>query len=94
MDVTHVAKLANLPLKSGEEEKFANQFAQTLKTVDLINELDTTNISPTSQVTGQKNKTREDVIDYMRILPVDIALSGAQKTNSNYFVVPHIFNAQ
>ncbi len=94
MDVAHVAKLANLPLKPGEEEKFSTQFDETLKTVNLINELDTQNTPPTSQVTGQKNKTRPDVIDKSRVLPVVTALSGAKKTRQNYFVVPNVFNAQ
>ena len=37
MDVKHVAKLANLTLKPVEEEKFREQFEETLKTLDVIN---------------------------------------------------------
>ena len=83
MDVKHVAKLANLTLKPGEEEKFEQQFAETLKTVDVINELDTSDVEPTSQVTGLTNVTREDKIDKSRIIKV-----------GDYFKVPSIFNAQ
>lgn len=83
MDVKHVAKLANLPLKPGEEEKFKKQFADTLKTVDVINELDTSKVEPTSHVTGLTNITREDQIDTSRIIKI-----------GDYFKVPAVFNAE
>ncbi len=83
MDVKHVAKLANLTLKPNEEEKFKKQFAETLKTIDVINELDTSDIAPTSQVTGLTNVTRLDKIDASRIIKI-----------GDYFKVPAIFNAQ
>lgn len=78
-----MAKLANLPLKPGEEDKFKKQFEETLKTVDVINELDTSNIDPTSQVTGLINVIRDDKIDESRIIKI-----------GNYFKVPAIFNVQ
>ncbi len=83
MDVKHVAKLANLTLKPRDEEKFKKQFADTLKTVDVINELDTSNVEPTSQVTGLTNVTREDKIDKNRIIKI-----------GDYFKVPAVFHAQ
>lgn len=86
MDVAHVAKLANLPLKPGEEEKFQKQFEETLKTIAVINKLDTAGIEPTSQVTGLVNIVRQDEIDSSRILP-------PPKNNNGYFVVPSIFDA-
>ena len=87
MDVAHVAKLANLTLKSGEEEKFTKQFAETLKSVAVINELDASGIERTSQVTGLVNVTKEDVVDSSRILPPPSGSNG-------YFVVPAIFNVK
>jgi len=87
MDVAHVAKLANLPLKPGEQAKFQKQFEETLKTIAVIDELDTSHVEPTSQVTGLVNVTRGDAIDSSRILP-------PPKSNNGYFVVPSIFDAQ
>lgn len=87
MDVAHVAKLANLPLTPTEKKKFQKQFEETLKTIAVINELDTTGVEPTSQVTGLINVTRSDVIDPTRILP-------PPKYNNGYFAVPPIFDAQ
>ncbi|TSC87315.1 MAG: aspartyl-tRNA(Asn)/glutamyl-tRNA (Gln) amidotransferase subunit C [Microgenomates group bacterium Gr01-1014_16] len=87
MDVAHVAKLANLPLKPGEVEKFQKQFEETLKTIAVINELDTKGVEPTSQVTGLVNVVRQDEVDPSRILPPPM-------TNNGYFAVPSIFDAQ
>jgi len=92
MDVSHVAKLANLVLKPGESDKFAKQFADTLDTVNLMNQLDTSSVQPTSQVTGLVNITRADEIDASRILSVEAALSNASSTHNGYFVVPAIFD--
>lgn len=60
IDVKHVAKLANLPLKPGEEKKFEKQLGETLDYVKRLEEIDTKNVEPTSQVTGLENVTRED----------------------------------
>lgn len=83
MDVKKVALLANLPLTPQEEQKFAEQFVDTLKVIDQINELDTAGIDPTSQVTGLVNVMRKDVIDNTRILKLN-----------RYFVIPAILHAE
>jgi aspartyl-tRNA(Asn)/glutamyl-tRNA(Gln) amidotransferase subunit C len=61
IDVTHVAKLANLSLSPEEEKKFETQLSEVLDMVGKLNEVDTTGIEETSQVTGLENVTREDV---------------------------------
>ena len=85
MDVAHVAKLANLILKPGDEKKFQEQFEETLKTVNIINELDTSGVEPTSQVTGLVNVVHQDEIDRSRIPP-------PPSSNNGYFVGPAIFD--
>jgi aspartyl-tRNA(Asn)/glutamyl-tRNA(Gln) amidotransferase subunit C len=92
MDVKHVAKLANLPLKPSDIPKLRQQFAQTLKYISKIDELDTHNIPPTSQVTGLKNVTRTDQIDTNRMLTQKQAMSGTGNSHNGYFVVPAIIN--
>ena len=83
MDVKKVAKLANLSISNEEEKKLSFQFDETLKTISIINELDTTNTDSVSQVTGLVNITREDEIDKDRILNI-----------GDYFRVKAIFNAE
>lgn len=70
MDVKYVARLANLPITSDQEKKLARAFDQTLKTVDVIQKLNTSGVAPVSQVTGLVNITRPDKIDRARIIKV------------------------
>lgn len=60
IDIKHLVKLANLNLNKDEEEKFGKQLSSILEYINKLNEIDTTNIEPTSQVTGLENITRED----------------------------------
>lgn len=60
IDVTHVAKLANLPLSDSEKEVFEKQLKETLDFVEILQEVDTENVKPTFQVTGLENIVRED----------------------------------
>lgn len=83
MDVKKVAKLANLTISDEEEKKLSSQFEETLKTIGIINELDTASTDPISQVTGLVNVMREDEIDKNRMLNI-----------GDYFKVKAIFNAQ
>ena len=58
--VKHVAKLANLPLTGEEEEKYSEQLSKILEYVDQLDEVDTSSVEPTFNVTGQSNVMRED----------------------------------
>lgn len=60
IDVMHVAKLANLPLKPKEKEKFETQLSAILSYVEKLKKVDTKKVEITSQVTGLENVTRED----------------------------------
>lgn len=87
MDVSHIATLAGLTLSPEEVKKFTPQLEETLKTIEVINELDTSDILPTDQVTGLVNVMREDIVDTARILPVEVALSQAASRQHNFFVI-------
>lgn len=58
--VAHIAKLARLGLKDDETEKFSRQLSDILGHMEMLNEVDTDKVEPTSQVTGLMNVTRED----------------------------------
>lgn len=60
IDVGHVAKLANLPLKPEEKGKFEKQLSEILSYFEKLKKVDTKNVETTSQVTGLENVTRED----------------------------------
>jgi len=88
INVKHIAKLANLPLRDGEEEKFERQLSEVLSYVNRLDKLNTDNVPETSQSTGLENVTREDKTE--KSLTQDEALSNALKTHNGMFIVPGI----
>lgn len=90
INVDHVAKLANIPLSKDEEKKFEEQLEETIEYVKRLNEVDSSNTKPTSQVTGLENVTREDVAKPS--LSQEQALSNAKSTHNGFFKVKGIFN--
>lgn len=58
--VLHVAKLARLGLTEKEIEKFQRELSSILDYVEMLNEVKTDGIEPTSQVTGLANVIRKD----------------------------------
>ena len=60
--VRHIAKLARLKLSEEEVEKFSKELTSILQYVDMLQEVDTSKVEPTAQVTGQTNVFREDEI--------------------------------
>ncbi|MBI2593297.1 Asp-tRNA(Asn)/Glu-tRNA(Gln) amidotransferase subunit GatC [Candidatus Daviesbacteria bacterium] len=53
--VKKVAKLANLILTSGEEEKFSQQLSKILGYIEELNSVDTSNVEPTFNVIDKSN---------------------------------------
>ena len=93
-DVHHIAKLANIPITTDEAEKLASGFNSVLQVIDQLNEVDTSGVEPTHQVTGQTNITREDLVDEARMLKQEEALSNAKNTYNGYFVVDAILESE
>ena len=60
--VRHVAKLARLLLNDQEVERFSGQLSNVFEYMDVLNEVDTEGVIPTSQVTGLENVYREDEV--------------------------------
>jgi len=86
IDVKKVAKLSNLTLTPEEEKEFDTQLNDILKYIEQLNDIDTTSIEPTAQVTGLTNVTRNDKFADDMLSPED-ALSGTDKKHNNMFVV-------
>lgn len=80
INVSHVAKLANLPITPAEEDKFETQLLAILNYISQLQEVDTSNVLPTSQVTGLTNVTRQDVVE------------PSLKLDRDYFRVKAIFD--
>lgn len=90
IDVSHVAKLANLPLTAAEKKKFEKELSQTLDYVSQLEEIETKNVEPTSQVTGLENVTRQD--EAKPSLPQEELLKNAKSKHNGFFKVKAILD--
>lgn len=64
-DVLKLAALSKLRLGDDEVEKLQSELTEILNYVEILNEVDTSGLQPTYQVTGLTNVTREDEVkDY------------------------------
>ena len=86
IDVKKVAKLSNLTLNTDEEKEFDEQLNNVLSYIEQLNKIDTSKITPTAQVTGLKNVTRNDKFT-SDMLTAEQVLSGTEKKHNNLFVV-------
>jgi aspartyl-tRNA(Asn)/glutamyl-tRNA(Gln) amidotransferase subunit C len=87
-DVEHVAKLARLDLSEPEKETFTEQLNAILKYAEKLNELDTTNIEPTSHAMPLVNVMREDKA--RPSWPMDKVLLNAPDEEEGQFKVPAV----
>lgn len=85
INVSHIAKLANLPITSNEEKKFEKQLDETLEYVKILDEIDTKDTQSTSQVTGLENVADEDIAEPS--LSQEQALANAKSTHNGLFKV-------
>ena len=92
IDVSHVAKLANLPLSDDEKKKFGKQLDETLEHIASLQKIDTASVEPTSQVTGLENVTRDDVVTPS--LSQEEALKNAKETYKGFFKVKAIIEEE
>ena len=62
-EVEHIAELARIELTEEEKKKFSDELSDVLSYVEQLQEVDTKNVEPVSQVTGLVNVVREDVAE-------------------------------
>lgn len=103
-DVAYVADLANLELTEAERAGMVRDLNSILDYVDLLNELDTSNVPPMAQVSDRYGvdeakqgserfayATREDILEGLRkSLPHDVALENAPDADEEFFRVPKV----
>ena len=64
-DVLKLARLARLELTDKEVENYQIELSQILEYVEQLQQVDTSGLAPTNQVTGLVNVMRDDkIIDY------------------------------
>ena len=88
-----MAKLANLPLSSDEEEKYSGQLSKILDYIDQLdqlNSLTTSDVEPTYNVSGLSNVTRPDEVG--KSLTQDEVLQNASSKKNGLFVTKGVFS--
>jgi len=86
--VEQVATLARLALHGEEAEQFGKELSKIFSYIEKLNELDTSDIEPTSHVLPLSNVFREDKV--LPSLPVEEALANAPERDGIFFKVPKI----
>jgi aspartyl-tRNA(Asn)/glutamyl-tRNA(Gln) amidotransferase subunit C len=90
-EVRRVAELANLALTAEETARLARDMSGILTHIEKLNELDTSNVEPMTQVLYEAEETatlREDL--ERPTLPNAEALANAPLAGAGYFKVPKV----
>src|ERR1017187_4817694 len=90
-DELKVAALANLELTDAEVETYRGQLDDILNYIDKLNELDTSNVEPMTQVfaaSPEDSALREDVV--VRSEVITEVLAGAPDPAPMYSRVPRV----
>jgi aspartyl-tRNA(Asn)/glutamyl-tRNA(Gln) amidotransferase subunit C len=87
IDINKIAKLSRLKLTESESNKLVVYLDQVIEYIDQLNELDTTNIAPTSHVLSVQNVFREDIV----LNSADTNyLTASSSSNKGHYEVPKI----
>jgi aspartyl-tRNA(Asn)/glutamyl-tRNA(Gln) amidotransferase subunit C len=87
-----VADLARLKVSDEELDALANDLRAIVGYVEVLNEVDTTDVAPMVHAMELNNVLRPDQL--VASLPRKDALSNAPKTDGEFFLVPPIIDAE
>jgi len=88
-EVKKIAQLARVKLTPAEEKRHAETISAVLDYMKILNEVDTTGVEPTAQVTGLEDVTREDKARAREI--TDELIKQMPAVEDNELVVPAVF---
>ena len=87
IDTTQIAKLARLKLTEAESHQLNGYLEQIVTYMDQLNQLDTSNVEPTSHVLPVHNIFRDDEV--FKPTNVDY-LAASPSSNKGHYEVPKI----
>ena len=87
IDIQKIAKLARLKLTEIESDKLDGYLEQVVDYIDQLNQLDTSNVQPTSHVLPVNNVFRDDEASKSKNIDY---LTGAPSNNKGHYEVPKI----
>ena len=86
--VEHIANLARIELTESEKEPLTAKLDEILAYVQELNQLDTTNLEPTSHALPIDNVFREDLAKDFDAK--DLVIKNCPNASENAFLVPKI----
>ena len=86
--VKHVATLVRLGISEEEAQKFSGQFSSIIEYFNMLNEVDTENVPPASDIANAQNVLREDIVQPS--MSREEFLKNAPKSERGYVKVPTI----
>ncbi len=90
--VRKVADLARLKVSEGELDSLVSDLSAMIGYVQVLNEVDTTDVAPMVHAVELHNVLRSDTI--IESLPRSEALSNAPRSDGSYFLVPAIIESE
>jgi aspartyl-tRNA(Asn)/glutamyl-tRNA(Gln) amidotransferase subunit C len=86
--VKHVAYLVRLGISEEEAQKFSGQFSSIIDYFNMLNEVDTENVPPASDIANAENVLREDVVQPS--MSREEFLKNAPQSERGYVKVPTV----
>jgi aspartyl-tRNA(Asn)/glutamyl-tRNA(Gln) amidotransferase subunit C len=86
--VQEIAALARLDLTEEETKTFVSQFKDILDYVNILNEVDTEDVSPAYLSSMNRSVQREDEIEPS--VPTQEFLANAPQAKDDYVVIPRV----
>jgi len=86
--VEHIATLVRLGISEEEAQTFSRQFSSIIDYFNMLNEVDTTDIPPASDIANAENVLREDVVQPS--MSHEEFIKNAPKSERGYVKVPTV----
>lgn len=87
-DVQYIANLARLQVTEEEAKSYAKDMSSILDYMELLNEVDTSNVKPLEHVIDLDSRFRKD--EAQEPVSHEDALKNAPDADSDYFRVPKV----
>jgi len=84
-EVLHIARLARLGVSEEDVNKFREQLSNILENFEVLQQVDTTGISPTAQSIALQDVMKSD--EAIPSLPQSEVLANAPQRDGNFFKV-------
>jgi len=88
--VKHIAALVRLGISEEEAEKFSGQFSSIIDYFNMLNEVDTENVPPASDIVNAENVLREDMVKPS--MSHEEFIKNAPQSERGYVKVPTVLS--